>query len=218
MEAMAEKRPVRTVADFAAAGKTVNGQPDVWDRKWRQMRGTMNQCLYFRDEEQPSIYQRLLRAYTSLLWNRCQDCTTFLEVGAGRGTVSQYLHERGKKVSLLDLSANGFRLARDNWDRHGMPYPEFLVADVENSGLDPRWEVVHSVGLLEHFDDPTLVLAECDRLSTRFNHHIIVNDAEGRSSEVHRVNRTCQEWEAMVPGSTCRNTVITGVMELWWEK
>ena len=83
-----------------------------------------------------------------------------LEVGSGRGTVSQFLAADGHDVTLLDSSPQAAELARENFARHGLD-GRFDVGDARELPYGSgAFDLVLSIGLLEHFDDPTPVVAE----------------------------------------------------------
>lgn len=208
-----------------AAGNPIDGDPNSWNMLWSKMRGQQNQCLYVPiDRPCGGINEKLLRAYYRLLRqavpnDKPRKC---LELGAGRGTTSQYLAADGDEVTLVDLSEAGFRMAVENWQRFEMPLPTFWKSDVRWTNLDAgSFDIVHSVGLLEHFRDPVPVLLESDRLLAPGGtaHHIIISDADGRNNDFDRHARHNGEWLQMSPpGAVCRNTIFRGVQELFWSK
>lgn len=87
-----------------------------------------------------------------------------LEVGCGRGSMGAYFAAQGQEVHLLDVSLDALRLARRHFAGHGLsghpvqgdafalPYP------------DRTFDVVVSIGLLEHFDDIAGLLREQTRV------------------------------------------------------
>lgn len=87
-----------------------------------------------------------------------------LEVGCGRGSMGAYFSAQGQEVHLLDVSLDALRLARRHFAGHGLsghpvqgdafalPYP------------DRTFDVVVSIGLLEHFDDIAGLLREQARV------------------------------------------------------
>jgi SAM-dependent methyltransferase len=87
-----------------------------------------------------------------------------LEVGCGRGSLSAYFADAGYDCTLLDSSdivieraraafaANGLRATFDVGDARCMPY------------ADRSFDVVFSIGLLEHFESVDAVLSEQVRI------------------------------------------------------
>lgn len=88
-----------------------------------------------------------------------------LEMGCGRGTISLYLRTRNHlDVTLTDIEASAIELAKKNFkqmDERGT----FIVADSQKIPLpDNSFDIVVSIGLLEHFDDYSSILKEKYRL------------------------------------------------------
>ncbi len=91
---------------------------------------------------------------------------SFLEQGSGRGTTSMYLSNAGyKDISMLDLAPEAFNIASQYFKYCSLPLPQFVLADVRQSGLpDESFDCIYNIGLLEHFEDPKPVLEESYRL------------------------------------------------------
>ncbi len=87
-----------------------------------------------------------------------------LEVGGAPGQYLAYLHRTfGYRCSVLDFSAEGCALARRNYELLGIPL-DVHHADLF-AGLDiGRFDVVYSLGLIEHFTDLTGVIEAHARL------------------------------------------------------
>lgn len=79
-----------------------------------------------------------------------------LEVGAGRGTMSMYFADAGFDCTLVDTSPRALECARHNFESHGLPV---WCEHGDAMGLpynDESFDVVHSYGLMEHFDQQSL--------------------------------------------------------------
>lgn len=76
-----------------------------------------------------------------------------LEVGAGRGTMSMYFADNGFDVSLLDACEKPLEQAHKNFERHGLKYHCHVGDAMQLPFEDESFDVVHSYGLLEHFDN-----------------------------------------------------------------
>ena len=83
-----------------------------------------------------------------------------LEVGCGRGSLSSYFAEKGWDCTLLDSSRSVLETARNIFSVNGHR-AEFVQGDA-NALLFPDgiFDVVFSVGLLEHFENPRQPIAE----------------------------------------------------------
>lgn len=94
-----------------------------------------------------------------------QGSWSVLELGAGRGTTSTHLRHRGHHAVMVDLSVAGFELARRSFAELGIEPARMVCSDATRCGLrDGSFDAVVSIGLLEHFDDPTPVVATALRL------------------------------------------------------
>lgn len=83
-----------------------------------------------------------------------------LEVGSGRGTLSMYFSQNGWDTTILDIVPEVLEHAKTQFATRGLPV-ETVVADcTEMPFPDSSFDVVFSVGLLEHFSDPQRALRE----------------------------------------------------------
>ncbi|MGH1440767.1 MAG: class I SAM-dependent methyltransferase [Cellvibrionaceae bacterium] len=83
-----------------------------------------------------------------------------LEIGCGRGSLSCYFSDAGYDCTLVDLSENVIDIAKNIFDEHSLK-ANFLVGDANNLDIaDNSFDVIYSIGLLEHFEDIETPLAE----------------------------------------------------------
>lgn len=83
-----------------------------------------------------------------------------LEVGCGRGSLSSYFADNGWDATLLDSSAEAIRIAHRIFvaNEHRA---RFVVGDaLELPFEDGSFDVVASIGLLEHFESPGIAIDE----------------------------------------------------------
>jgi len=108
-----------------------------------------------------------------------------LELGCGRGTISLYLHKYGKlKMTLVDVSDSAIELARKNFAHH-QAEGEFVVADCEKlSFQNESFDVIVSIGLIEHFSDYTQALKEQYRVLKPGGVMISLNIPQKRSVQI----------------------------------
>lgn len=87
-----------------------------------------------------------------------------LEVGCGRGNMSLYLNDDGIVTYLLDNSAVALGAAFENFNLHGKR-GHYHKADANSMPFkDGYFDIVFSVGLLEHFVFPAPAIREIWRV------------------------------------------------------
>lgn len=94
-----------------------------------------------------------------------KDFHTGLELGCGRGTMSLYLSQyEGMRVTLSDIEPASIAMARRIFELAGAQ-GEFVVAPAESLPFaDDSFDVVYSIGLLEHLPDYSQALREARRV------------------------------------------------------
>jgi 2-polyprenyl-3-methyl-5-hydroxy-6-metoxy-1,4-benzoquinol methylase len=83
--------------------------------------------------------------------------STFFEVGCGSSGWLPYFAQRyGLRVSGIDYSAVGCRLAEENLRLLNIPFGEIICKDLfEKNCTDGKaYDIVFSYGVIEHFDHP----------------------------------------------------------------
>lgn len=87
-----------------------------------------------------------------------------LEVGCGRGSMSAYFADDEWNVTLLDYSEKAIATAKQLFLAHNLS-AEFTVADCLDMPFpDASYDVIFSIGLFEHFQDVSSLIAEQARL------------------------------------------------------
>lgn len=83
--------------------------------------------------------------------NRIQPPATVLELGCGSGLeVLSVLAAHGYQVTGVDVEEDVLAFAKENFERLGLS-GEFLRGDMFNLKLDRQFDLVYSVGVIEHF-------------------------------------------------------------------
>jgi ubiquinone/menaquinone biosynthesis C-methylase UbiE len=83
-----------------------------------------------------------------------------LEIGAGRGSISSFFADAGYSCTLLDTSATVLEVAQEIYARNGHK-AAYVVGDANRLEFpDGSYDVVVSIGLLEHFEDIETPLRE----------------------------------------------------------
>lgn len=131
----------------------VTGSVQEFDSNWIQRKEALyNHWTKGRPKNQ---IQLAFRSH----WNLFQELMTdekysnCLEVGCGRGSISSYFADAGFKCSLLDYSASVLETAKEifHTNQHQAEFINGNALDLPFE--DNLFDVVVSIGLLEHFED-----------------------------------------------------------------
>lgn len=137
----------------------------------------------------------LLRAENSLrnpwirtiLENRIGKKCTILDIGCGGGLLTNTLAKAGHAVFGIDLSENSLEMGRQKDDTASVTY---LQASAEALPFpDETFDVVCAMDLLEHVEDPALVIAEAGRVLKKNGLFFF-----------HTFNRTFLSWLMVIKG------------------
>lgn len=125
----------------------ISEQVHSWDELWRTRKR-----LY--------VYRNVVKIADEFLGGLSGH--NVLEVGCGRGATLLELARRGANVVGLDYSEEAIALCRKLSETGGTAdRSTFVKADAQNMPFhDESFDFVFSVGLIEHFEDPTGILAE----------------------------------------------------------
>jgi len=83
-----------------------------------------------------------------------------MEIGCGRGSLSCYFSDAGYDCTLVDLSESILETAEKIFSNNHLD-AEFVVGDANDLDIpDNSFDVIYSIGLLEHFDDIETPLKE----------------------------------------------------------
>ena len=76
-----------------------------------------------------------------------------LEIGCGRGSLSCYFSDAGFDCTLVDLSKKVIDVAKNIFKKNKLK-AKFKVDDTNALGFDDNsFDIIFSIGLLEHFED-----------------------------------------------------------------
>lgn len=141
--------------------------------KWKQSlkKDKSEEFSTFVPKEKKPVTQRQLFLYQYYTFIKQKYGETVpqktLEVGCGRGTVSLYfgLHDKAE-IFMTDISDSAVELARGNLALHGAK-GEAKVAPADDTPYqDHFFDLVFSIGLLEHLDDYQKIVDEKFRVLT----------------------------------------------------
>lgn len=83
-----------------------------------------------------------------------------LEIGCGRGSLSCYFSDAGYQCTLVDISAKVIEVAKNVFKNNKLE-AKFQVGDANDLKIaDNSFDVIFSIGLLEHFEDIETPLKE----------------------------------------------------------
>ncbi|MFN7291341.1 MAG: class I SAM-dependent methyltransferase [Pirellula sp.] len=151
------------------ANDSAHGSAQEWDAIWKTV-GDLGhaRAKVFTRSTPKTIYEFWQKCYFEdlLLTMQPQPDWAFLELASGRGTTSTYLASKGfKNITLLDLSESALEQAKKNFISENFQVPQTIVGNAEATGLPPNsFDCIYNIGVLEHFEDPSAILAESLRL------------------------------------------------------
>lgn len=130
-----------------------------------------------------------------------------LEVGCGRGSLSAYFADSGADCSLLDLSEEALNIAKKSFKNHNLR-AKFYQADCQDLPFkDNQFDVVFSIGLLEHFENVKNVIEEKYRVLKKgglmFN-YIVPQIPQNIQSEYDWINEVLK---TILPNESSTNKV-----------
>ncbi|WP_341884180.1 class I SAM-dependent methyltransferase [Synechococcus sp. UW140] len=121
-------------------------------------RSTPNNQIQFAFRQNWLTFDQILKEYG------ITEPGSALEVGCGRGSMSAYFADNAWKVTLLDYSEKAIATAKQLFLAHDLS-AEFTVADCLDMPFpDESYDAIFSIGLFEHFQDVSNLIAEQARL------------------------------------------------------
>ncbi len=103
---------------------------------------------------------------TRFVLNRIMDVhpDSVLDAGCGHGALVCALHSKGVNASGCDIADSRVEIAR-----HACPQVDFFSADLANLPVDDNsFDLVSSVEVVEHVDDPLAVIRQFARAARRY--------------------------------------------------
>ena len=138
------------------------GSTGEFEKNWRQRNETVyNHWIRGPVQNQVQLaFRSHWEVFGGLMGDSRGHGKKALEVGCGRGSMSSYFADAGWDVTLLDYSQSVLEVARkvfvENRHRAG-----FLTGDVNRLPLQAEtFDVIYSIGLLEHFENIRQPIAE----------------------------------------------------------
>jgi ubiquinone/menaquinone biosynthesis C-methylase UbiE len=131
---------------------------EIWEELWQKTDNTLNykDVFYIMDE--------IKLEYLLPILPSPKNGIKTIEVGCGSARLSCFLASLGYKTTCLDYSKSALMVAKENY-RITNNKGEFILGDAQNIPVKSNsFDVVLSTGLLEHFEEPQLVINEMVRI------------------------------------------------------
>jgi len=148
-----------------AGNRTKHGSVPEFDANWKSRKeSTYNHWTKHRPHNQIQLaFRRHWLLFQEMMHGR--GYTSCLEVGCGRGSISSYFAENGFHCTLLDSSISVLATAKAIFATNGH-HANFVHGDALAMPFrDGCFDVVVSIGLLEHFQDIQTPVFEQFRVS-----------------------------------------------------
>ncbi|MAZ41024.1 hypothetical protein CL654_02815 [bacterium] len=179
---------------------------NTFDTKWEKIEGTKkgsDEKRLFVDVGETPKTQRQLNLYYYFLFTKRilkeAKAKKVLEVGCGRGTLSLYLSKYlGLETELLDDQEDAIRIAKTAYDEFGQK-GVFHTKNVLSTALpSDSYDGLVSIGLAEHFEDPTPLFKEQYRLLKQGGVMVSLNIPKKRS--IQELNLVMRWFKKMLGG------------------
>tara|TARA_R100001143_G_scaffold63552_2_gene71826 strand:- start:5432 stop:6277 length:846 start_codon:yes stop_codon:yes gene_type:complete len=141
------------------------GDGAAFDKNWKD-RPETSYLHWTRGEPENQIqlaFRQHWLTFNELLANQVGE-KRCLEVGCGRGSLSAYFADDGWNCTLLDISETAIKRAKQAFEKADLK-ANFDIGDcLDLPYPDGSFDLVFSIGLLEHFEDFNLVISEQTRV------------------------------------------------------
>ena len=128
-------------------------QAGEWQAVWSRKGGFVDSVIDLGRTIYNLFFRRILRRYIT------KD-TRMLELGSGRASLSLSICKEIKSLYGVDISDVALKQASASAESLGVSNAKFIIGDCTKLNIDDKFDFVWSQGLIEHFDDPTLVARE----------------------------------------------------------
>ena len=109
------------------------------------------------DDCEPSDYSNRIHGYATAAGKRV------LDIGCGNGYVLSHYARNGAEVHGIDLTETALRLSRRRFELAGLPGAFQLTDGVTIAYPDDHFDIVCSMGVLHHIEDPRPMVDEIHR-------------------------------------------------------
>ena len=223
--------------------KFKQGSEKAFDNSWNKRNEA--KYIHWRKNKPKNQIQLAFRShfnYFSSIHGNLEEYTytpRALEVGCGRGSLSAHYAEAGWNCSLLDTSLKAIDFAKNIFRANNLK-AFFEIGNAENLPFENNsFDVVTSIGLLEHFDDPSKVISEKIRTAKQggwvINYIVPKNDPSiqklfkpfnnilsflikskkiGSKEEVYRTSNGINDYLKFIPTEKVSQIIFSGTYPL----
>ncbi len=138
--------------------KLIVPTPDTWNNAWSIQYNKEENEYYLESERKGLRWLETIKYLDSRLENK--ENLKAIEIGAGRGLISYLLSEQyGAEPSLLDFSQIALDASKELYKQLGKE-GKYIFADATDLPEEQQnaYDFVSSIGLIEHFEDPTQIV------------------------------------------------------------
>tara|TARA_B100001057_G_scaffold188145_1_gene188960 strand:- start:3129 stop:3959 length:831 start_codon:yes stop_codon:yes gene_type:complete len=140
----------------------LDGDKIKFDRSWKSSKEA-NYSHWTRKKPQNQIqfaFRNHWITFNKILKKNKLKQKRVLEVGCGRGSLSAYFADNKWDCTLLDSSAKAISIAKNYFNKNKLK-ASYLVADCKKIPYPEKsFDLVFSIGLLEHFKNPEKIINE----------------------------------------------------------
>lgn len=147
--------------------KEIVGDGDSFDRNWKECKES--HYTHWTRNKVENQTQLVFRNHWILFQEIIANSNynggkNVLEIGCGRGTLSCYFSDAGYDCTLVDISSKVINIAETIFNENNLK-AEFIVDDANNLNFkENTFDIIFSIGLLEHFEDVEQTLKEQYRI------------------------------------------------------
>ena len=142
--------------------KKPDTKTDVWDNYYQKDKPVVNLIEKINEVYFSRVFEHYFKKYTPQLFN-----LKILEAACGSGLMSSRLATQGAETQLLDLSANALKVATENYRKTGQEFRGRQADILKMPYNDNTFDVVWNQGVLEHFNNPEMVVEEMLRVTKK---------------------------------------------------
>lgn len=142
--------------------KNKSGSGESFNQNWKsRTEACYNHWTSSRPKNQIQLaFRQHWILFKEIIGDKKYDNCKCLEIGCGRGTISSYFAENNFDCTLMDISTSVLSIASNIFSFSGQK-AKFICGDAEKMPFESnKFDVVVSIGLLEHFENVDTLIKE----------------------------------------------------------